>query len=169
VRVKLAVSPVGGYVPLKRRGTRSSSAPGLERAIRANPLKSSLDQEPVFVFGSQRIMDATTKVVMSGSRRSSITKWIIAWEGDERGNVAPVGVALHSACGKGRLRDGVHQVDVSDLMRRMVKEGLLKFDGKPLFPERIAYTVPYKLSDDPEAEKHRVTRIGITGVKGIPL
>ncbi len=32
-------------------------------------------------------------------------------------------------------------------MRRMVKEGLLKFDGTPLFPERIAYTVPYKLSD----------------------
>src|SRR6266851_602557 len=32
-------------------------------------------------------------------------------------------------------------------MRRMVKENLLKFDGTPLFPERIAYTVPYKLSD----------------------
>src|SRR5690242_10989706 len=48
---------------------------------------------------------------------------------------------------EGRFRDGVHQVDVSDLMRRMVKESLLKFDGKPLFPERIAYTVPYNLSD----------------------
>src|SRR5690606_36097169 len=48
---------------------------------------------------------------------------------------------------EGRFRDGVHQVDVSDLMRRMVKENLLKFDGTPLFPERIAYTVPYKLSD----------------------
>ena len=35
-----------------------------------------------------------------------------------------------------------------NLMRRMVKERLLKFDGKPLFPERIAYTVPYKLSDE---------------------
>src|SRR3954470_1439097 len=32
-------------------------------------------------------------------------------------------------------------------MRRMVKENLLRFDGRPLFPERIAYTVPYKLSD----------------------
>ena len=32
-------------------------------------------------------------------------------------------------------------------MRRMVKENLLKFDGTPLFPERIAYTVPYKLSN----------------------
>src|SRR5262245_47974235 len=48
---------------------------------------------------------------------------------------------------EGRFRDGVHQVDVSDLMRRMVKESLRKFDGTPLFPERIAHTVPYRLSD----------------------
>ena len=48
---------------------------------------------------------------------------------------------------EGRFRDGVHVVDVSDLMRRMVKESLLKFDGTPLFPERIAYTVPFKLSE----------------------
>jgi SNF2 family DNA or RNA helicase len=52
---------------------------------------------------------------------------------------------------EGRFRDGVHTADVSDLMRRMVKESLLKFDGTPLFPERIAYTVPYKLSP---AEAH---------------
>lgn len=51
---------------------------------------------------------------------------------------------------EGRFRDGVHQADVSDLMRRMVKENLLKFDGTSLFPERIAYTVPYKLSPDEE-------------------
>ncbi len=58
---------------------------------------------------------------------------------------------------EGRFRDGVHQVDVSDLMRRMVKESLLKFDGTRLFPERIATTVPYKLSDA-EAELYaRVT------------
>jgi superfamily II DNA or RNA helicase len=48
---------------------------------------------------------------------------------------------------EGRFRDGVHTADVSDLMRRMVKETLLKFDATPLFPERIAATVPYKLSD----------------------
>ena len=48
---------------------------------------------------------------------------------------------------EGRFRDGVHTADVSDLMRRMVKEKLLKFDGTPLFPERIAYTRGYKLSD----------------------
>ena len=49
---------------------------------------------------------------------------------------------------EGRFREGVHTADVSDLMRRMVKERLLKFDGRPLFPERIARTVPYKLSDE---------------------
>ena len=51
---------------------------------------------------------------------------------------------------EGRFRDGVHNVDVSDLMRRMVKEKLLKFDGRHLFPERIAYTVSYKLSPEEE-------------------
>jgi superfamily II DNA or RNA helicase len=47
----------------------------------------------------------------------------------------------------GKPRDGAHKVDVSDLMRRMVKEEMLRFDGTPLFPERRAYTVNYKLSD----------------------
>ena len=47
---------------------------------------------------------------------------------------------------EGRFRDGVHTVDVSDLMRRLVKEKLLKFDGTPLFPERLASTVSYRLS-----------------------
>src|SRR5687767_2309312 len=55
---------------------------------------------------------------------------------------------------EGRFRDGVHVADVSDLMRRMVKESLLKFDATPLFPERIAYTVPYKLSES-EARLYR--------------
>ena len=55
---------------------------------------------------------------------------------------------------EGRFRDGVHQADVTDLMRRMVKEKLLKFDGTPLFPERIAHTVPYKLSE-PEARLYK--------------
>lgn len=47
----------------------------------------------------------------------------------------------------GKFRDGAHKVDVADLMRRMVKEDLVKFDNTPLFPERRAYTVNYKLSD----------------------
>ena len=55
---------------------------------------------------------------------------------------------------EGRFRDGVHQVDVSDLMRRIVKEKLLKFDGRPLFPERVAYTVPYRFTDG-EARLYR--------------
>jgi superfamily II DNA or RNA helicase len=47
----------------------------------------------------------------------------------------------------GKFRDGVHKVDTSDLMRRMVKEELVRFDNTPLFPERKAYTVNYSLSD----------------------
>ncbi len=78
---------------------------------------------------------------------------------------------------EGRFRDGVHVTDVSDLMRRMVKENLLKFDGTRLFPERLAYTVPYKLSA-PEADLYkqvtdyvreefdRADRLGIEGRKG---
>jgi len=47
---------------------------------------------------------------------------------------------------EGKFRDGVHTQDTSDLMRRLTKENLLKFDGTPLFPERRAYTVSYQLS-----------------------
>jgi superfamily II DNA or RNA helicase len=54
----------------------------------------------------------------------------------------------------GKFRDGVHKVDTSDLMRRMVKEDLLKFDGTRLFPERKAYTVNYQLSG-PEASLYQ--------------
>ena len=46
-----------------------------------------------------------------------------------------------------QFRDGVPTIDTSDLMRRMVKENLLKFDGTRLFPERFAYTVNYELSN----------------------
>jgi len=47
----------------------------------------------------------------------------------------------------GKFRDGVHKVDVTDIMRRMVKEELRRFDGTKLFPPRFAYTVNYALSD----------------------
>jgi len=36
--------------------------------------------------------------------------------------------------------------DLSDVMRRYVKENLLTFDGRKLFPERIAQSVKYELS-----------------------
>lgn len=48
---------------------------------------------------------------------------------------------------EGCFRDGAKAGDTTDLMRRLVKEDLLKFDGKPLFPERRARTVQYQLSD----------------------
>jgi SNF2 family DNA or RNA helicase len=47
---------------------------------------------------------------------------------------------------EGRFREGVHKADVSDMMRRLTKEELYRFDGTPLFPERRAYTASYELS-----------------------
>ena len=58
---------------------------------------------------------------------------------------------------EGKFRDGVHETSASDLMRRMVKEKLVKFDGKPLFPERIPYTINYQLSDLESALYKQVT------------
>ena len=57
----------------------------------------------------------------------------------------------------GKNRDGAHKVDTTDMMRRMVKEDLLKFDGTRLFPERRAITVNYKLSDAEATLYHDVT------------
>src|SRR5205807_6034699 len=58
---------------------------------------------------------------------------------------------------EGRFRDGVHVSNAGDMMRRLVKEQLLKFDGTPLFPERRAYTVNYALSDAEADLYHQVT------------
>jgi len=58
---------------------------------------------------------------------------------------------------EGRFRDGVHFCDSSDMIRRLVKEDLLKFDGLPLFPERRAHTVQYALSDLESILYKRVT------------
>jgi len=56
---------------------------------------------------------------------------------------------------EGRYREGISSTDTDGLMRRMLKEDLLTFEGKPLFPERRAYTVPYELSG-PEKELYEV-------------
>lgn len=58
----------------------------------------------------------------------------------------------------GKFREGAHKVDVSDMMRRMVKEELLKFDGTPLFPERRAYTANYELSPMEASLYEQVTK-----------
>jgi len=58
---------------------------------------------------------------------------------------------------EGRFRDGVHASDTSDLMRRLVKEDLIKFDGRPLFPERRAYTVNYQLSEQEQEVYEKVS------------
>ena len=79
---------------------------------------------------------------------------------------------------EGKYRDGVHTVDVQDVMRRLVKERLLKFDGRPLFPERRAYSVSYRLSDPEIAlysavteyvrgEMNRADRLGEDGKRRV--
>lgn len=57
----------------------------------------------------------------------------------------------------GVARTGAQSVNVSDIMRRLVKEELLKFDGKPLFPDRHAITLNYDLSDAEAALYEAVT------------
>ncbi len=59
---------------------------------------------------------------------------------------------------EGRPREGTRSVDVSDMIRRLTKEELKRFDGTPLFPERRAYTVSYHLSDREAALYEAVTR-----------
>lgn len=58
---------------------------------------------------------------------------------------------------EGKPRDGAHTIDANDIMRRMVKEQLVTMEGKPLFPERFAYTVPYNLSPEEAALYKKVT------------
>lgn len=59
---------------------------------------------------------------------------------------------------EGKYRPGVHRANTDGLMRRMVKEDLLTFEGAPLFPERHAYTVSYQLSAEERELYEQVTR-----------
>src|SRR3989344_4416978 len=58
---------------------------------------------------------------------------------------------------EGKFKSGVHSVNINDIMRRMIKEDLLKFDETKLFPERIAYTKEFNLSPDEEKLYKEVT------------
>jgi superfamily II DNA or RNA helicase len=46
----------------------------------------------------------------------------------------------------GRLRND-EMPDVDDVMRRLVKENLRTFEGKPIFPKRYAHSLNFELSD----------------------
>ena len=59
---------------------------------------------------------------------------------------------------EGRFRPGAHSRDASDVLRRLTKEELRRFDGTPLFPERRAYTAQYELSEPEAALYETVTR-----------
>jgi len=58
---------------------------------------------------------------------------------------------------EGKPRSGTKTIDAQGMMRRMVKEELLTFEGKPLFPERRATTVSYALSPEEAALYEQVT------------
>ena len=47
---------------------------------------------------------------------------------------------------EGAYREGRDDNGLDGLMLRRIKEELLTFEGKPLFPERFAVTVPYRLA-----------------------
>ena len=49
---------------------------------------------------------------------------------------------------EGKAPVGARRSDVAYLMRHMIKERLLRFDGTPLFPERRATSVNYDLSPE---------------------
>lgn len=65
---------------------------------------------------------------------------------------------------EGRLRNDADMPDVSDVMRRYVKENLLTFEGKRLFPERIATTLNYDLSPQEMRLYEEVTNYVRTGM-----
>lgn len=56
----------------------------------------------------------------------------------------------------GKARQKAEPKDIGDIMRRMVKEDLLTFEGAKLFPERRAETIKYQLSP---AEKDLYTKV----------
>ena len=54
------------------------------------------------------------------------------------------------------LKDN-QNIEVKDVMRRMVKEDMRRFDGSKLFPDRVAETVNYSLSKDEQVLYEEVT------------
>lgn len=58
---------------------------------------------------------------------------------------------------EGKYRERNAQDDLAGLMRRLIKEQLLTFAGTRLFPDRRAYAVPYRLSDDEAKLYEQVT------------
>ncbi|QPK81223.1 DUF3883 domain-containing protein [Schaalia sp. ZJ405] len=58
---------------------------------------------------------------------------------------------------EGQYRELDHSRNTNGLIRRMVKEDLLTFEGKPLFPMRKAYTMHFTLSDNERDLYEQVT------------
>jgi superfamily II DNA or RNA helicase len=63
----------------------------------------------------------------------------------------------------GRLRND-EMPDVSDVMRRLVKENLVTFEGTPLFPKRFAHTLGFELSEPEQRLYDAVTEYVTNGM-----
>lgn len=57
----------------------------------------------------------------------------------------------------GQFQEGLSIADTADVMRGMTKAQLLRFDERPLFPERRMHTVIYSLSDAEEVLYNSMT------------
>ncbi len=58
---------------------------------------------------------------------------------------------------EGRFRARAPRFDTSDIVLRRMKEQLVTFEGRPLFPERKSYTANYRLSDQERSLYEEVT------------
>ncbi len=61
-----------------------------------------------------------------------------------------------------RFRNDIQNAETTDIMRRLTKEELLTFEGKPLFPKREATTIAYELSPSEKQLYDAVTEYVIT-------
>ena len=82
-----------------------------------------------------------------GRFRDGVHRGDRAFRGDSASRSGGASRSSGASQGDGASRgDGASHGDAGDLLRRLTKEELLRFDGRPLFPERRAHTVQYALS-----------------------
>ena len=134
----------------------------LDKLARSEGLQAMLSESAwdLIVVDEAHKMSATmfgsevkyTKRYRLGQKLGSITRNLLLLTATPH-NGKPLDFFLFMAlvdpdrfAGARRISEGDALPDVRDVMRRLVKEELLKFDGTPLFPERIAETVHYDLS-----------------------
>ena len=88
-----------------------------------------------------------TKRFLLGELLSSITRHLLLMTATPHSGKEEDFQLFLTLLDRDRFEGKQHKTaDTSGIMRRMIKEDLLTFEGKKLFPERIAETVPYELT-----------------------